>query len=209
MKRRSVSVRIVIIAVVLFFSTIALFTKILVPAERIVLDGVGGALLGIRSFSDAVSNDTSFAKDAIRVVARRADEFQNVFIISRSAAEGTKVLSGDTLVGVVTARGSIASKVEAITAPGFILHGIVARSGVPIELHGKGAMLSEARLPRGTDAQKGDVIIEDQGISLHVGTIVDIVDSASDPFITIIVQSPINLYTLSTVEIQEEAANIL
>ncbi|MSR76012.1 MAG: hypothetical protein EXS68_00260 [Candidatus Ryanbacteria bacterium] len=209
MKRRSVSVRIIIIAVILFFSTIALFTKILVPAQRIVLDGLGGLLLGVRSFSDAVSGGVTIPEGVVRIIARRADEFQNTFIISASVAEGAKVVSGDTLVGVVVARGSMASKVEAITAPGFILHGTIQRSGVPAELHGKGALLLEARLPRGTDVQKGDAIVEDQGTPLGIGVVVDIIDSPSDPFVTVIVQSPVNIYTLSYVETQEEIVNLL
>ncbi|MEK7630897.1 MAG: rod shape-determining protein MreC [Patescibacteria group bacterium] len=209
MKRQSVSVRIVIIAVVLFLATIALFTKILVPAQRIVLDGLGSVVLGVHLFSDAVSGDSPIPQDAVRIIARRADEFQNTFIISMSATEGAKIVSGDTLVGVVVAKGSMVSKGEAITAPGFIVHGIVSRSGVPAELHGKGAMLLETRLPRGTDVRVGDRVIEDQGVPLGIGTVVNIIDSASDPFITVVVQSPVNLYTLSFVQIQEEIVNAL
>jgi hypothetical protein len=207
MKRRSVSVRIVVVAIVLFFATIALFTKILIPAERIVLDGLGSLLLGVRSFSNAVSGDNTIPDGKARIIARRADEFQNTFVIHASVPEGARAIADGALVGVVISKGSSVSKVEAVTAPGFILHGVIGRSGVPVELHGKGAMLLETRLPRGTDVRVGDSIIEDQGMMLTVGTAVDIVDSASDPFITIIVQSPINLYTLSFVDIQEEAAN--
>ena len=209
MKRRSVSIRIVVVAIILFFATIALFTKILVPAQRIVLDGLGSIVLGVHSFSDIVTSDAGVADDAVRIIARRADEFQNTFIISTSALEGTKILSGNTLVGVVIAKGGIVSKGEAISAPGFIVHGIINRSGVPAEFHGKGAMLLETRLPRGVDVQKGDLVTEDQGMPLVIGTIVDIIDSPSDPFITVIIQNPVNLYTLSTVEIQEEAINTL
>ncbi len=209
MKRRLVSPRIIVVAGVLFFATIALFTKILVPAERIVLDGLGSVILGVHSFSDVLSGSGAAPQDAVRVIARRADEFQNTFVISTSATEGTKIVSGDTLVGIVIARGSMVSKAEAITAPGFIFHGIIERSGVPVELHGKGAMLLDARLPRGIDARVGDRVIEAQSMPLGIGTIVDIVDSASDPFITVVIQSPVNLYTLSFVEIQEDAVYTL
>ncbi|MEK7650225.1 MAG: rod shape-determining protein MreC [Patescibacteria group bacterium] len=209
MKRRSISIRIVVVAVILFFATIALFTKILVPAERIVLDGLGSVVLGVHSFSQIVTNDAGVAEGTVRIIARRADEFQNTFIISASAPEGTKILSGDTLVGVVIAKGSMISKGEAISAPGFIVHGIISRSGVPAEFHGKGAMLLEARLPRGVDVQKGDLVMEDQGMPLGIGTVVEIIDSPSDPFITVIIQNPVNLYTLSVVELQEEAINTL
>lgn len=207
MRRRSVSIRIVIVAIVLFFATIALFTKILVPAERIVLDGLGGLLLGVHSFSNAVSGNIETPEGEVRIIARRADEFQNTFIIRASVPEGSRAVSGGALIGVVIGKGSTVSKVEAISAPGFILHGVIGRSGVPIELHGKGAMLIEARLPRGTDVQVGDSVVEDQGTALAVGSVVDIADSASDPFVTVIVQSPVNLYTLSSVEIQEELIN--
>ncbi len=208
MRRRSVSTRIFIIAVVLFFSTIILFTKILVPAERLVLDGLGGIILGVRSFQEIISGDMSVTEGKARVIARRADEFQNTFIISSAVSEGSSIISGDTMIGIVVTKGSITSKVEAITSPGFIIHGVLSRSGIPMELHGKGAMLLEARLPRGADIAKGDMVVEDQVARLGIGSVVDIVDIASDPFITIIVQSPVNLYTLSLVDVREENTNI-
>ena len=48
---------------------------------------------------------------------------------------------------------------------------------------------------------EGDTIVHDEGRKLIIGTVAEIIDILSDPFLTIIVQSPINITTLKNIEI--------
>src|SRR3989344_5439359 len=79
--------------------------------------------------------------------------------------------------------------------------GTKAISGITSDFEGRGAGLLSTKIPRGITVAEGDTIVHDEGRKLIIGTVAEIIDILSDPFLTIIVQSPINITTLKNIEI--------
>jgi hypothetical protein len=200
MKKRSLSVPVVIGSILIIFAALALFTSILLPTQVFIVDVVSGLLLGYKDYGD---NSASLPDEleAIRVIAKRSDEFQSIITISKSAESGSLVIKDEVLIGFVISSGSTSSKVESITSPFYRTNGVIAGSGIPAEYEGKGAGILEARLPRGSQVFAGDIVLHDEGRRLIMGTVIDIIDAVSDPFLTVRIQNPVNLTTLSEVEI--------
>lgn len=203
MRRRSIKVRYIFFGAFSLFFVIALFTKILVPFEQFTLRVANSIVFQNLQVlkSESLVSSTIPNSSSIHVIAKRSDEFQDVFLINKSVEVGTKVLSGDSLVGIVTVQSNNSSKVQSITSPFFKIQGVISRSGIPLELIGQGVSLLEARVPRGSDVQKGDIVYNDDGDALSLGTVSRIIDVVSDPFLILMVSSPVNLTTLQQVEL--------
>jgi|SRR3989344_7201319 len=203
MRRRSFDLGKFLLGLLVVFGALAIFTKILIPFERFVLDGTSSFLW---LYYDLVHQptDSLVSPEGVRIIGRRADEFQTIFLINGSFAEGTKIIHGNVLVGFVRARGDKASKVEAISSPLFKINAILERSGAVVELEGRGAGLLETKVPRGVVVEQGDPVWYDDGHVLLIGRVAKIVDSQSDPFLTIFVEHAINFGTTWFVEIGQQ-----
>lgn len=196
MKRRFVDKRALAVAIFVVLAVIVIFTTLLMPFERLLINISRNALLGFHAIIN--TTDVSvFDKDRLRVIAKHSDEFQDVFLLSRTVPVGSRIVfGGDVLVGIVEA----SARVRAITSPFFRIDGVFARSAIPTAFEGKGAGILEARLPRGSDVVVGDDVYVDDSRTLLVGRIARIVDIASDPFITVVVLSPVDITTLMFVD---------
>lgn len=205
MRRRSRNIRHLIGGTFLLIASVALFTKILVPLEYTLLNIAGSVLLGYNQIpipAPADSSADATLKDyEARIIGKRADEFQETFLISKPSPKGTTVLVGDILIGITSSDSGTFSKVEMITSPSFTIDGVFDRSGIPATFQGKGASILEAQIPRGSDVVMGDVAYYDKGLKLRIGTVVKIQDTPSNPFITIWVRHPTNITTLQKVEL--------
>ena len=203
MRRRSIRVRYVFFGAISLFFVLDFFTQILIPLERFTLTVANSFVFSNFQAIENLGKPQNILLNpaAIRVVAKRSDEFQDMFLINTSAPVGAKVLSGDVLVGIVVEQSIDVSKVQAVTSPFFKINGVLSRSGIPLELTGQGASLLEARVPRGSDVQKGDVIYHDEGDALSLGVVSRIIDVVSDPFLVLMVSSSVNLTTIQHVEL--------
>ena len=137
--------------------------------------------------------------DSVRILARRSDEFQNTFLISKSLPTGTILTDGPYLVGFVNETASRASRASLVSAPFIEVQGYFEVSGIPAEFTGRGAGILEARIPRGNDVQVGELVFHDEGFRLVIGEVVHIRDVASDPFLTITILQQTNITTLTHV----------
>jgi hypothetical protein len=202
MRKRSVRVQYIFFGGIVLFFVLAFFTMALVPFEEFLLRMASSAIFGYGRIAGGAGTSSLAGADAnlVHVITKRSDEFQDVFLVNKSVSVGTKVLSGDTLVGFVVLQGAHSSKVQSITSPFFKINGVISRVGIPIELQGKGAQLLGGCLPRGSDVQKGDVVFHSEGDALSIGIVAQIIDIASDPFLEIIVLSSVNLTTISDVQ---------
>ncbi|KKU85949.1 MAG: hypothetical protein UY14_C0010G0008 [Parcubacteria group bacterium GW2011_GWA1_47_9] len=200
MRKQSVKVKYLLWGFFLFLTILAFFTRVLLPLETTFLDIINRLLLG---YKQVTNNTAEFntTNNGGRVIAKRSDEFQSVFTIDRGVPIGTKVLSGDVFVGVVIGGGSSSSKVQSIASPSSHTQGVFENSGIPSDFEGRGAGLLSTKIPRGITVAEGDTIVHDEGRKLIIGTVAEIIDILSDPFLTVIVQSPINITTLKNIEI--------
>jgi hypothetical protein len=187
---------------------VLVFTQVFAPIERLIFNISSSVLLGLDRAGVMSAQLTGFDTDTektsayqARVIGKRSDVFQDIFIINRGAQVETKVVVGDTLVGFIIEQGDKTSKVRAISSPMYTTGGTLSRSGIPIELTGKGAGLLETRVPRSSDVVRGDMVYHDTGDALVLGRVVDIIDIPSDPFITLRVMHAINITTISRVEL--------
>ncbi len=201
MKRRSFNTRLLLFGSIVVVGVLAVFTTVLAPAERIILDFAGSILWWYNDIAhqDVFANITP--PDTTRVLGRRSDEFHTTFLISGSHRDGSRVVSGNVLVGIVKNSADSASKVEAISSPFFKIQGIFERSGSVLELEGRGAGLLETKVPRGMVVERGENVWYDAGKLLLVGKVSKVVDSPSNPFLTIFVEHPINFSTLWLVDV--------
>lgn len=201
MKRRSVKPVYLVSGGLLLFVTLVFFTRIIVPVERFSLDLLGATLFRYQQLNgSAVVQNENLPQGSFRVIGKRADEFADAFLIYPKAPRGRRVLfEGNILLGSVVEEGDSASRIQLISSPAIKTPAVFGRSGIPVTFDGKGAGLLEARLPRGSDIEKGDVAYVDDGDIFIVGSVVRIIDIAGDPLITILVEQPVNLTTLSFV----------
>ena len=199
MRKRSVSVRYLMGAFALGVVGIAIFVGTLMPLEVILVDGLTHTLLGYLEIIPSGARTAPETNFAIRVVAKRSDEFQLVFMIDRPLPQGTKIVKDGTLVGIVSLEGNASSKVEAITSPFFRINGVFASSGIPAEFEGRGSTLLETKVPRGSQVTRGELVLEAEQQNLLLGAVVDIIDVTADTFMTVLVQNHINITTLKDV----------
>jgi len=196
MKRRSVDRRALFVSIFIAFAVIVIFTSLLVPFEKFLINVSRNALLGFHIITNATGSSV-FDKDRLRIIGKHSDEFQDVFLLSRVIPAGSRIVSGgDVLVGIVEDDG----RARAITSPFFRIDGVFVRSAIPAAFEGKGAGILEARLPRGSDVVVGDDVYVDDSRTLLVGRVVRIVDIASDPIMAIVILSPIDTTTLLFVD---------
>ncbi len=195
MKRRSVNVRSLALGFFLLFAMAALFTRVLLPLESLILGKIGAYLLRSEAIFEGRSPEP--LGPGIHVVGKRANEFQEIFIIDVVAPIGSKVLDGNIFLGTVIASGNALSKVMPISAPSSSLEGVFGRSGIPAHFQGKGAGILEVELPRGTDVVAGETIYSLE--NLIIGTVVKVADVPSNPFLKVIVSHPTNFMTLKTI----------
>ena len=202
MRRRSLNIRKLFGGLIIVFGIIVFFTTALLPLERFILDFASSFLW---RYNDLTRQQTSdfFPPDGIRVIGRRSDEFQTTFLVNKPLTEGTKIISGNILIGIVRSQSNTASKVESLSSPFLKTEGIFERSGVATKLEGKGAGLMEASVPRGVAVERGDAVWYDEGHILLLGRVAKVVDSQSNPFLTILIEHPINFSTLWIVEALE------
>lgn len=200
MKRRSLNIRRFAGGVVAVFGILAFFTTLLLPLEKIMLDRAGAFLLWYMDIKPQYEDGHVPMNNGLRIIGRRADEYQTVLLIARALPEGSKIVSGNVLVGIVKSSGNAVSKVEVIASPFFKIQGVLERSGVVAELEGRGAGLLETKVPRGVAVERGDAIWYDEGRLLLLAKVAKVVDIPSDPFITIFAEHPVNLSTLWAVE---------
>ena len=208
MRRRSLNLRFLVYGVAISCASVLVFTQVFAPIEHLLFNLSSSILLGLDRAGimsaqltgpDNIIEKTSSYQ--VRVIGKRSDVFQDIFIINRGVQTGTKVVLEDTLIGFVIEQGAKTSKVRAISSPMYTTGGIIFRSGIPVELTGKGANFLEARVPRSSDVAHGDMVYHDTGDALVLGRVVDIVDIPSDPFITLRIMHTINLTTISNVEL--------
>lgn len=121
---------------------------------------------------------------------------------SQGVKIGDRVMIGQTSLGTVTLTSSNSSQVTLRSSSSEQTEAFVGNEALPVTLHGKGGGNFEATLPQGADVKEGDLVFAYYlQTPLYVGSVAKIISEDDATFVTIIVTLPLNLYSLSNVEI--------
>lgn len=200
MKRRYVRARYIFFGIFIFIASLILFTRLLLPFEKVILRIAGSVLLRYDQVATREQRQDTSDRNGMRVLSHRADEFQNTLLVVGNASVGQKATVGNVLIGNAIASDGQITKIELVSSPGHSINVVFTRSGIPASLQGKGAGILETKMPRGSDIVMGDEVYNDEGVRLVVGHVGQIIDISSDPFVTVRILSPINSTTLTTID---------
>lgn len=114
---------------------------------------------------------------------------------------------GDILLGeVIQTSGSI-TKIKMYSSPGVERQVIMESGNTPAVLVGRGGGNFKVTLPRGVEIKENSRVylnkdVEDVGAPVVLGIVGSIEKTAEDPFQTVFVEVPVNIYTLDWVFIE-------
>jgi rod shape-determining protein MreC len=121
--------------------------------------------------------------------------------IDHGVIVGEYVVANGVYVGKVSEVYTHSSKVILFSSGGQKLEVFLNPSHVSITAYGRGGGNFQAEVPRGIDANIGDVVTV-PGISIDIfATVEDIIEKPTDSYKTILFKNPINIETLKWVEV--------
>jgi len=159
------------------------------------------------NLKEILDRDTSYSSVfAVVLTKPNRSPYDTVIIdVGRNAGieSGGIVLYGDNIViGKISDVYKNSSKVILFSSPGEELDVVVGKDNIPTTAYGRGGGNFELRLPRDTDVFVGDVVYV-PGINTRVlGRIEYIESKPSDPFKTMILKGPVNIFKIKWVEVE-------
>lgn len=114
---------------------------------------------------------------------------------------GSLVLSHDVLLGQVVAVNDKISKVQLFSSAGVELPVVIGPEKVPATAVGRGGGNFAAYLPRGVTVALGDLVTVPAFGGRLLATVGSVDNDPEEPLQTIYLKSPVNLFTLTWVEI--------
>lgn len=114
---------------------------------------------------------------------------------------GRMVLSGDVLLGQIVEVDERVSKAKLFSSAGVEVPVVIGPEKVPATAKGRGGGNFVALLPRGTTVALGDLVTVPAFGGKLIATVGSVDNDPEEPLQTIYLKSPINLFTLTWVEI--------
>lgn len=113
---------------------------------------------------------------------------------------------GGVPLGVVTSVLNDFSRVSLFSSPRMTVHGWVGRGNIPLSIHGAGAGTLEASAARSAGIAVGDVVSAPGPGALPIATVVRVDSDPSSPSVTLQIQSAINPFSVTWVELRNTGA---
>ena len=121
---------------------------------------------------------------------------------NNGVSEGAPVLAyGNMVIGRVADVSDKSSRAVLFSSPKEENDGIIIGKNIPLKLTGTGGGNFTTKVPRGILVEKGDQVIS-IGLPSHIlGVVEDVSVDPRDPYQSILLRSPVNIYELRFVEI--------
>lgn len=121
---------------------------------------------------------------------------------SQQVKEGDRVMLGQTFLGTVTLVSANSSQVTLLSSSAAQQDAFIGDDAFPVILHGKGGGMMETSLPQGSAVKEGNLVFTYHlQTPFYVGVVSKVVNNEDNTLVNIFVSLPINLYSLSNVEV--------
>jgi rod shape-determining protein MreC len=121
---------------------------------------------------------------------------------NRGVSQGDAVVIGSTYLGSVSSVSNDSSRVTLLSSPSLQTQAYIGDQALPVTFDGKGGGNFEADIPQGSGVKEGDLVFMYAGQNpVFIGTVSKIMQNSDSTLITVLMSLPINLYTLSHVEV--------
>lgn len=169
-------------------------------ADRAILAKENSDLKAAEHFKDATGHTIA------RILSKPPFTPFDVLVVDAGSSQGIKlgdrVMLGQTFLGTVTLVSSNSSQVTLLSSPTGQENAFVGDASLPIILRGKGGGNFETSLPQGSAVIEGDLVFTYYlQTPLYIGTVSKVVSSEDNTLMNIFITLPVNLYSLSNVEI--------
>ncbi len=120
-------------------------------------------------------------------------------------AKGNRVLAGGSIfIGEISEVYSHSSKVKLYSFPEDKLNVVIGFNKILTIAEGKGDGVYEIKLPQGIEIIKGDIVTFPEEDIRILGIVEEIIINPEDPFETILVKSPVNIFELRWTQVIKE-----
>lgn len=124
--------------------------------------------------------------------------------INQGATVGDRVFSGDFVIGTVREVNSGTSKVTLFSAPGETANVLIGNTNISVEAEGLGNGNFSVKLPKEIPVAQGDLIRMPGLNPKFFGTVTNVEQTAASSFQFILFSLPVNVNSISWVEILEK-----
>jgi len=130
----------------------------------------------------------------------------DVIIIDAGYSQGVKeddrVMIGQIYIGTVTLVSANSSQITLLSSSSINTEAYVGVDALPVTLNGKGGGNFETSLPQGSVVKEGDLVYAYYLQTPHlIGKVSRIIDDEDNTLMSILLTLPLNLYSISHVEI--------
>ena len=150
----------------------------------------------------------STPKDIIAgVLAQPPASPYDTFLLSKGSNQGVAVGqevfgAGGVPLGIISSVLSDFSRATLFSAPGMAVNGWVGHANLPLIIEGAGAGAMRASLARSAGVVIGDEVFVPGPGALPIGTVTGIDGDPSSPVVTLQIQSALNLFSVTWVELR-------
>jgi cell shape-determining protein MreC len=136
----------------------------------------------------------------------------DTFIVSSGSAQGVErgaqvYAAGGIPIGTVTEVTSTTAIVQLLSTPGVTTNGWAGTARVPVEVMGVGAGSYTATLPAAASVSVGDSVYAPGPGAVPFGTVTKIDADPSSPTVVLHIQSLVNMFSITWVEISPTAVS--
>ncbi len=141
------------------------------------------------------------------IVARPPASPYDTFVLATGSrggvAPGMEAFGeGGVPLGIVSSVLTDFSRVTLFSAPGMLVDGWAGRAHTPVTIIGSGGGVLRASVARAAGISVGDVVFVPGPGMLPVGSVVRVDSDPSSPVVTLQIQSALNLFSVSWVELR-------
>jgi cell shape-determining protein MreC len=121
---------------------------------------------------------------------------------AQGVSMGDRVMLGQTFLGTVTLVSSNSSQVTLLSSSSQKQDAFIGDEALPVILQGKGGGNYETTLPQGSKVSEGDLVFTYYlQTPLYIGKVSKVISDEDNTLMSILITLPINLYSLTNVEI--------
>lgn len=130
----------------------------------------------------------------------------DVMVVDAGSSQGIKigdrVMIGQTYIGTITLVSSNSSQVTLLSSPGTTHEAYLGDDAQPVLLNGKGGGNFETSLPKGSSINVGDMVFAYYlQTPYYISSVTKKIENNDNTLDTILLNLPINLYSITHVEI--------
>jgi cell shape-determining protein MreC len=130
----------------------------------------------------------------------------DVVVVDAGEAQGIKqgdrVMIGQTYLGTVTLVSANSSQITLLSSASYQQDAFIGEEALPIILHGKGGGNFETSLPQGSPVKEGDLVFTYYlQTPYYIGSVSKLITNEDNTLMSILITLPVNLYSLTYVEI--------